>query len=237
MLESTIGGSIGKEGIAQLKSEIKDTSGREVEWTFTKAEEMAYRCEPPRCGCKEIRIFQLIYEYDLVGYRRGGWIFRNDYWDIEWGPETLREETSSYSSMAGTTKYDPRCKECGEEHSPEYDGRISFDLGPLCLLVPYKMNQQGLTMSIGKFGLQFGINDYERVFSGLSNRGLTIEFASELIDKPLLFLSGLGPAGRLEGNARFYSDLVAGRESKSAPRFGADVYSIRDISQTDPQKA
>lgn len=237
ILETTIGGSIGKEGIAQLKSEIKDTSGHEVEWTYKKAEEMTYRCEPTKCGCKEIRIFQLVYEYDLIGYRQGGWIFRKSYWDIEWGPTTLKEETGAYSSMADVTKFDPRCKECKEESSPGYDGRLSFDLGQLCMLVPYKLDNKGLSIYVGKFGMQYWINDYQRVLSALSDQGLTIEIAPEMIEKPLLFLSDIKATDKIEGNARFYSDLVAGRDHEELPRIELENLEIKSISQSNPQSA
>lgn len=208
VIENAVGSSIGVKGVAELKSSIKVTSGHEVQWTYTKAEEMSYTCEPPECGSKDLTIYQLAYEYDLVGYHRG-YLFKANVWDRKWA-RTVVEELASYSSVPDTIEYDERCKNCSPKPSPEYDGRLSVDLGPLSLLVPYKLNKEALDIRVGKFGVRYPVLSYENTVRAVEGGSLTITLQRDHIDPPLLFLSGL--EGELvEGRARVYWDQVTGR--------------------------
>jgi hypothetical protein len=203
LLENTIGSSIGKKGIAELKSSIKSTLGREVEWTYTKAEEMSFVCEAPECGRREITVYQLVNEFELVEYSRG-YLFKKNVWDRT-RARMITEELASYSSTQDTLEYDERCKNCEAKASPEFDGRLSLDFGPLCLLVPYKINRQQLDMRLGKFGVKFPVLDYDGTFEAMQNTGLTITLRRDFIDPALIFLSGLS-GKEFEGQARIYWD-------------------------------
>src|SRR5215467_3627604 len=52
--ESSIGSKIGIKDVAELKSNIKAVSGYQVQWTYSKTEEMSFNCDAPACGCKKV---------------------------------------------------------------------------------------------------------------------------------------------------------------------------------------
>jgi len=121
-LEAAVGSSIGSKDVAQLNSKITATSGHEVEWSYSKAEEMSFTCDAPACGQKEIRVYQLTYDYEMSGYSRG-YIFKRTVWDLEW-MWTVSEEIASYSCTCDVSEFDERCKGCEAKPSPEFDGRL-----------------------------------------------------------------------------------------------------------------
>jgi hypothetical protein len=191
-----------------LKSSIKASCGREVQWTYTKAEEQSYVFNAPKCGSKSLTLYQLTYEYDLVGYHRG-YLFKSSVWDRKWA-RTIPEELPFYSAVPDSIEYSEFCKDCEPKPSPEYDGRLSIDLGPLSLLVPYKLSEKSLDVRVGKFGIRYPVLNYENTVRAMKDGSLTITIQRDHIDRPLLFLSGL-KEDVLEGRARVYWDQVTGQ--------------------------
>ena len=208
-LESSIGSKIGVKDVAELQSKIKAISGHEIQWTYTKAEEMSFTCDAPACGCKKVTVNQLVQDYDLVVYVRG-YLFKRKVWDIDWA-RTLTEELGAYSATQDVLEYDERCKGCKQKTSPEFDGRLSLDIGTLSLLVPYKMTQENLDVRIGKYGLRFPVLDYgDTIMAFQSGTGIAITLESRFVDPALQFLAGL-TGTRYAGKARIYQDEVTRR--------------------------
>jgi hypothetical protein len=150
IVETKLKSSLGVEGVSSLESEIKAATHREIEWSYHETETEEYDCHAPECGSHEVRIAQLMYEYELEFYERG-WIFRSDVWDRKFG-WTIPERTKAITSWDDVSDYDERCKDCKKRPSPEFNGRLSINLGQLCLLAPFKMDEKELRIRIGKSG-------------------------------------------------------------------------------------
>jgi hypothetical protein len=213
-IESTLESSFGADGVASLKSEIKGTTNHEVEWTYHEMQTEEFECKAPECGCHEVRIAQLVYEYELVCYERGR-IFHRDVWDRRW-EKTIPELTQSISSWDDTTEYDPRCKDCKSKEVPAFDGRLSIDFGRLCMLPPYEMNPNELKIRVGKVGISYPMVSYHNTARVLEDGGLVMTFPRDFIDPPLLYLSGL-EGKEVKGRVRVYSDSGTGPARFDAP--------------------
>jgi len=200
--ESSVGSKIGVKDLAELSSKIKVVSGHEVQWTYSKAEEMSFTCDAPQCGCKVVSVSQLVQEYEFVVYVHG-FLFKRNVWDMEW-TRTLPQELPFYSAIQDALEYDARCKDCDEKSSPEFDGRFSLDLGVLSLRVPYKMSKDQLDVRVGKYGLRYPVENYvEAVMAFSSRTGVAFTIETRFVDPPLLYLSGL--TGKYaKGLARIY---------------------------------
>lgn len=221
-IESILKSSLGVEGVASLKSEIKETTSHEVEWTYHETETEEFECKAPKCGCHEVRIAQLVYEYELVCYERGRF-FRRDVWDRRW-EKRIPERTPSISSWDDTTEYDPRCKDCQRKELPAFDGRLSIDFGPLCIHPPYTMEPNELRIRVGKLGISYPMFSYHNTARVLEEGGLVMTFPRDFIDPPLLYLSGL-EAKEVKGKVRVYSDSGTGPARFEAP-IGLEKYNV-----------
>jgi len=213
-IESTLESSLGVEGVASLKSEITGTTSHEVEWTYHETETEEFECNAPQCGCHQVRIAQLVYEYDLLCYERG-WIFRRDVWDRKWA-KTIPERTQLISSWDDTTEHDPRCKDCKPKEIPAFDGRLSIDFGRLCIHPQYAMNASQLKIRVGKVGISYPVRSYHNTTRALEEGGLVMTFPRDFIDPPLLYLSGLD-GKEVKGKVRVYSDSGTGPAKFEAP--------------------
>ena len=211
--ENSIGSKIGVKDLAELNSKIKTISGHEVQWTYTKAEEMSFTCDPPQCGCKVVSVSQLAQEYEFIVYARG-FLFKRNVWDMEC-TRTLSEELSYYSATQDVLEYDESCKGCAQKESPEFDGRLSLDLGSLSLRVPYKITKERLDVRVGKFGLRFPVENYEEAILAFSSRtGVEFTIETRFIDPPLCFLSGLTEQYS-RGVARIYEGAGTRRRDRA----------------------
>ena len=226
-IEAAVGSSIGSKEVARLNSKITATSGHEIEWSYSKAEEMSFTCDAPACGRKEIRVYQLTYDYEISGYSRG-YIFKRTVWDLEW-TWTVSEEIASYSCTCDVSEFDERCKNCMAKPSPEFDGRLSLDLGPLSLRIPYKMEATKMETRIGKYGIALPVSDYQKHIAQLEGNGLTVAMGQNLIDPALLFLSGL-KGDEFEGNLKIYTDAVIPRPEPVETKIVLEEYMIGGVS-------
>jgi hypothetical protein len=226
MIETKLKSSLGVEGISSLESEIKTATHREVEWSYHETETEEYDCNAPECGSHEVRIAQLVYEYEVELYERG-WIFRSDVWDRKdkW---IIPERTKSITSWDNVNDYDERCKGCKAQPSPEFIGRLSINLGRLCLLAPFKMDEKELRIRIGKIGISYPMLSYHNTARALEERGLPITLKRDYIDPPLLFLAEL-ESEELPGTARVYLDAGTGPVIFEAPVDLGQFSVIHDI--------
>ena len=201
-LEHTIESSIGPVGIASVKAAIKQSISHQVNWSKTETEQASFPCNPPKCGRSETTIYELFREYELALYRRGWMPFRDEVWDRKWS-YTVPEETGSYVGVPDTVEWDPLCR-CETKASPEYDGRLSIDLGSLSLLVPYKQTTNGMDVRISNLVISFPFHDYKRALYGLEH-GLNLPIRREFLPDALIFMGGL-QGESWEANARVYKD-------------------------------
>lgn len=200
--ESSVSSKIGVKDVAELSSKIKAVSGHEVQWSYSKAEEMSFTCDAPQCGCKVVSVSQLVQEYELILYVRG-YLFKRNVWDMEWS-RTISQELPFYSATQDVQEYDERCKDCVVKPSPEFDGRLSLDLGVLSLRVPYKMTKEQLDVRVGKFGLRFPVENYVEAMMAFSSRtGVAFTLETRFVDRTLCYLSGLKET-HAKGSARIY---------------------------------
>lgn len=113
--------------------------------------------------------------------------------------------------------------------SPEFDGRLSLDLGPLSLRIPYKMEATKMETRIGKYGIALPVSDYQKHIAQLEGNGLTVAIGQNLIDPALLFLSGL-KGDEFEGNLKIYTDAVIPRPEPVETKIVLEEYMIGGVS-------
>lgn len=203
-VEASIESSVGAAGLFNLKSGIKSMSGFEVNWNQGKSEEVGYDINPPKCGCTKLAIYQNVRDYELQVYRLGGPIFRKKVWDMVWA-NTVVEELGDYAGIPTTQEWDENCKCDLRPALPEFDGRLSLDLGAVNLLVPYKIAEKELKIRIERLNVAFPVYNYSSALVQLHGRGLMLTLQRAFIPSIFLFL------GKVEGetfqaNARIYSD-------------------------------
>jgi hypothetical protein len=189
-LESSIQGSIGVAGISTIKSQVKGTSSQEVNWDATVSTKLTYTCEAPKCGHFLLVVHQLMREYELIHFRRGSWPFRSDVWDWKWD-EALVEAVEKFDAIPDAVEYDEICK-CPPKDSPDYDGRLSCELGDLSIRAPYKLNPNGFQVRIGKHVVSFTFMNYAAGIRGME-QGFTILLPKEAITEPLRCQSSSDP--------------------------------------------
>jgi len=137
-------------GLANLKSSVKGSLGYEVGWSAGTSKRASFEIGPaPKCGREELKVFELMTEFEVSVFERG-FIFKKDTWDKK-PIGTLREGSRNYAAIPTREEWDDQCK-CATEvpPSPEFEGRISFDLGKICLVLPYRDEKSGMRVRFPK---------------------------------------------------------------------------------------
>lgn len=150
-MEASIGSTLGVTGLAQLKSQMKNIVGTEIQWNQATTTKFTLPCKAPLCGRYELAVFQLIREYEFACYSRGRWPFSHDVWDLKEKPTIIPEYTEIYDLLDDEFEFDERCTErCGAPATtPDYEGRVCVDFGDVSLNVPYKASAKTFTIRIG----------------------------------------------------------------------------------------
>ncbi|MGA8940259.1 MAG: hypothetical protein WB439_13940 [Acidobacteriaceae bacterium] len=151
-VEKTLEALVGAPGLMQIKGALRESLGVEVNWSGSETERFSDVCKAPKCGRATLVIYQLVREYELLIWRRGQYPYGPNVW--KQNAELVSENVSSYTAVPETTRWDKRCG-CDEVASPEFDGRLSIDMGELCLLVPYKIQPEVLQVQIANIGVSF----------------------------------------------------------------------------------
>lgn len=222
-MEGSIESSLGFSGLVQLKSKIQGVIGREVSWSRSKGIEVDFPIEAPKCGQAELTIYQMIREYEISYFVKGGYLFRRDVWDHRWS-KNLTEETDNYSALPDCTEWDERCK-CEPVLSPQYDGRLSVDFGQLNLLIPYQLSQTSLKVRIANKVVTYPILSGAAVSSYLEAStellyGAPLNFRSDFLPDSLMTLGGLIETS-FDGDARYF--LNGGVEPPRRPVTQVDL--------------
>jgi hypothetical protein len=144
-LTVSVGGSIGVEGIASLKSKVEETVGREVNWNVARTTKQTFSFTSDKCGSHNETVYQMIREYEL-SYRRRK-LF--GYFGLESWERTLRERTQCYDALPEIEDWDEACN-CPEPNRRDYDGRLRVDLGDLGMRVPFRRVPGGIEINFGR---------------------------------------------------------------------------------------
>lgn len=201
-LQGTIESSLGVSGFASLKASLQATLGLTVNWSQAQTEEFTYECDPPECGSCDIAIYQLVREYDLAVYKRGGF-FKTGIWDRK-GGASIPELTGFYTEVTDRIEQDEKCKCSPREVRADYDGRVSVDFGNICILAPYRLTQTGIDIRIAKQVISFPFFEQHKAMD-LLETGLRMNFQREWLPAESIFY------GKLEGDVfeavvRIYRD-------------------------------
>jgi hypothetical protein len=186
--QGSIEKTLGVPGVASLKASLTATVGITVNWTQSKTEELTTECNPPKCGECDITIYQMIREYDLAIYKRGGF-FKDGVWDRKWGG-LLPEEIGSFTQVADCVEQHPSCKCPPQEIKADYDGRVTVDFGNVCILAPYRLTPQGIDIRIARQVISFPFSEYHEDAAALQS-GLRMNFKREWLPAEALFYGGL----------------------------------------------
>jgi hypothetical protein len=189
--QGSIEKTLGVPGVATLKASLTATLGITVNWTLSETKELITECTPPKCGSCDIAIYQLIREYDLAIYRRGGF-FKDNQWDRKWGG-LLPEEINSFTQLADCVEQDPSCKCPPQQTKADYDGRVTVDFGNVCILAPYRLTPKGVDIRIARQVISFPFYAYHENVAALQT-GLMMNFAREWLPAETVFYGELNGA-------------------------------------------
>jgi hypothetical protein len=208
-IKTKVESSIGVKGVAEVKSSIEGTIGTSIAWNVSTMQTRKFNITAPKCGRKTITAYARYREFELVAFKRGNWLFRPDFWDKLW-EQPVREETGNYASIPDTVEYDPECSRGGEcsnvPVSPEFDGRLSLDFGPLSIQVPYKLTPKELRVRIENHGITYPVYDGHKVTTALLKDGLQLEVMPPAISPIHQFFLGEGWKGALRATSRIVKD-------------------------------
>lgn len=145
-------------------------------------------------------------------------------WDRKWA-YIVPEETGSYAGVPDFVEWDERCK-CSLRASPDFDGRLSVDLGTLSLLLPYQLTPDGIKIRISNLVVSFPFFKHSAAVGALEH-GLNITVERSFLPPALVFLGSL-EGMTFEADARIYRDAGTKSSETAEPRLVAHP-SIEDI--------
>jgi hypothetical protein len=102
-LKSSIGSSVGVKGFFEIKAKVEGELSKEVEWESSYEVAREFNIIPPKCGWKEIAVYQLVRVYDFRFTERS-WFGGEKEWS-----RTFKERTERYSGEPLQELYDPKC--------------------------------------------------------------------------------------------------------------------------------
>ncbi|HYX26953.1 MAG TPA: hypothetical protein VE863_00195 [Pyrinomonadaceae bacterium] len=184
-LETTIGGSLGLKGIAEFKSQVEGSTGRELRLEEVCEVEEEFNFKAPECGRFTVQLFQLCRLYKF-GFQDERFLHKH-----RWS-KTIKEWINRIHDASKQSENDPDCG-CHLDPVTGIDGVLYLSLGSISMLAPLKKVRDGMIVP--------GLID--RVFQDLKQIwSTTITLDREQIPPHLLFLANEG-ASELHG--RFLS--------------------------------
>lgn len=174
-LEATIKGSLGLKGIAELKSEVKGKTGRELHLEESREVVEEFEFEAPVCGQLNLQVYQLkrIFKLSYSDSR---------FWHAGSWTKTLTEYTNRINDLSKQVENDPACG-CKRKPESGSDGFlhliVSNNLG---MLVPYRRCGNGIELP--SLGLSIPSDKIDEVLFA------NYVFRREVFPSYLLFLAG-----------------------------------------------
>ena len=181
ILESTIGGSIGIEGLASIKSQLAEKIGHEVCWEVVEEIQNTFSVTAPPEGRRTDTIYQLLREY-IVNYERERYFRGKERWQ-----RIIAERTNCFNQETNRIEKDPSCFEqpVGDMPPGPPGGQIEIDLGTISAQVPFELADNGdVRLYLGDDSLIVGYDDFIQ-------NSFTIK--QQALPKSLLFLSDAAP--------------------------------------------
>ena len=202
-LKGSIESAIGVTGLLDLKSQVEEAVGREVNWNTELRTTKTFPYKAPKCGRCTLTIYQLyrIYEFDYWRKKRFTWA--QEAWDKKWF-RTLTEPTNNHDAFPDFEQYDDTCGCTNKEDPPPHDGHLSFDFGHISFRVPYRLTGDGFQVQILDKVAQFTVPGRADLLRGLDH-GLITTLSVSLIPEPLQFLGEISE-GELEVRVQKYED-------------------------------
>ncbi len=201
-LQGSIESSLGVSGLASLKTSLQANVGLTVNWSQAQSEEFTYECDPPACGSCDILIYQLVRDYDLSIYKKGG-LFKASIWDHKAGA-AVPELTGFYTQVTDRVEWSEGCKCPAKETRADYDGRVVVDFGNICVLAPYRLTAHGIDIRIAKRVISFPFLAYAKAVGSLET-GLKMNFRREWLPDEAIFFGKL-QGSTFEAVVRIYRD-------------------------------
>ena len=128
---AVIEGSIGVEGIAQIKSKIESTIEKEISWNVEVSTSKKSTFSSPKCGRKTMFVYQLIRDYEFAFQRRRWGMTKS--WERK-----IRERMNIHDFMPDIEEYDENCN-CPNPPAPQkFNGMLVIDMGCVSIRAPYR---------------------------------------------------------------------------------------------------
>jgi hypothetical protein len=190
-LESSIEGSLGVTGIAQLKTNIKTATGTVVNWSRGATRSQTFNLTAPKCGRNSLSVYQLERIYDLTYRRSSAPWFRSEprIWHLKWARRIV-EGTSNYDALPDREQVDDICG-CKDALEERWRGIASISSSPVSFRVPYKYDfARRLVLNLPNGMKTIDLQADDVVGTDLKE-GLLLSLPLAAIPEPLVFLAGL----------------------------------------------
>ena len=153
-LKSSIEGTIGAKGIAEVKSKIEASIKHEVSFHKEESTSKTTTFSSSKCGRKTMFVYQLIREYEFY-YSRRKWGFTKS-WERK-----IRERTNVHDFMPDIDDFDENCN-CKRPLKPEnFDGMVVIDMGNISIRAPYRRVPEGVEVKLESSLLKVSISSSE----------------------------------------------------------------------------
>ena len=160
-LKSSVGGSIGIEKVASLKSSLESEIGREISWELAATREDTFSFKAPECGRRTETVYQLMRDYDFVYSRQR--LFRNPFtWHT-----SVPEYVQRFHAVTDIEQFDPRCKCPTPEELPLWR-TIDVQIGPVTMELGYVEKDGSIDIDFGNRQLRIphdGSLEFKRTMS------------------------------------------------------------------------
>lgn len=140
-LKTSIEGTIGAEGLAQVKSNIESSLKHEISFQTEVTTSKVSNFSSPPCGRKTMFVYQLVREYEFSYFRRK-WGFTKS-WERK-----IRDKTNIHDFMPDIDEYDESCNCKHPPQSENFDGMVIMDMGSVSIRAPYRRIGDGIEVKL-----------------------------------------------------------------------------------------
>lgn len=186
-LEATISSSLGLEGIAELKSEVKSKVGLELQLEESVETEEEFTFQAPKCARTTFQIYQLLRQYNFSYRDNRSWLFRwldsskdFDKATVEW-VNRMYDLSTPPEHDPDCANYNPECRR-ETERSQKSEGLLNLVFEKFGILTGYRLDEHGVVLSNLNVSVPAnGVN--ELIYA-------SVTFDRQMLPPYLLFLTG-----------------------------------------------